>query len=274
MPMLRGKRRMAKLVYIGGYGHSGTTLVEYLLSTSPAVLACGEIAVHLRRDGDKICTCGRRVQDCSVWGAFQHSSGKLAGWDHRKLTLGLFEHVSGRYPVMVDSSKTAWGCFLMPLRLRKHLGQDFFLVHIIRDPRAVCWSTIKKLRRGMPSVRCLRTAIGWTLANLSCEIFGWLSPDQYLRVSYEDLTQDTENVLRRIFDRLSLRASTNLDGSSGTADNRHQLYGNRTRRKPLAPYALKQDIAWKIAMPRRYRLLAGGLCWPLGFKYGYMANPK
>ena len=32
---------MTKLVYIGG-GHSGSTLLEYLLAASPETVACGE----------------------------------------------------------------------------------------------------------------------------------------------------------------------------------------------------------------------------------------
>jgi hypothetical protein len=32
-------------------------------------------------------------------------------------------------------------------RLRKHLGDDFVLVHLVRDPRAVCWSILRTLRK-------------------------------------------------------------------------------------------------------------------------------
>jgi hypothetical protein len=100
---------LAKLVYIGGYGRSGSTLLEYLLTTHPAVVACGEVERHLRSFGKKkVCTCGRRAKRCPVWGAFQHKKGRLEGWDHEQLVLALLEHVSGDYAAMVDSSKTAW----------------------------------------------------------------------------------------------------------------------------------------------------------------------
>jgi hypothetical protein len=106
---------LAKLVYIGGYGRSGSTLLEYLLAQNPKVVACGEIARHLRSFGrHKICTCGEPMQACPVWGDFQHKSGRLKGSDHEDLGLALLEHVSGQYAVMVDSSKTAWGSMLMP----------------------------------------------------------------------------------------------------------------------------------------------------------------
>ena len=60
---------MTKLVYIGGYGHSGSTLLEYLLAASPEVIACGEVASVLRERGRKAkCTCRRDIKDCPVWG--------------------------------------------------------------------------------------------------------------------------------------------------------------------------------------------------------------
>ena len=63
---------MTKLIYIGGYGHSGSTLLEYLMAGSPAVLACGEVVSSIcERDSkkkEKICSCGRAADMCPVWG--------------------------------------------------------------------------------------------------------------------------------------------------------------------------------------------------------------
>ena len=44
----RARTEVTKLVYIGGYGHSGSTLLEYLLAASPEAVACGEVASVLR----------------------------------------------------------------------------------------------------------------------------------------------------------------------------------------------------------------------------------
>jgi hypothetical protein len=50
--------QVTKHVYIGGYGHSGSTPLEYLLAASPEVIACGEVASVLRERGRKAkCTC-------------------------------------------------------------------------------------------------------------------------------------------------------------------------------------------------------------------------
>jgi hypothetical protein len=278
---------LAKLVYIGGYGRSGSTLLEYLLTAHPGVVGCGEVERHLRRLGKrKICTCGQRMKRCPVWGAFQHWSGKLEGRDHEQLSLALLEHVSGQYAIMVDSSKTAWGSTFMPFRMSKRLGKDFLLVHLVRDPRAVAWSTMRAPRRqkwtgegrlkvnsksrrySSPIARSLRTLAGWTIANLACETFGLLHPDCCLRIRYEDLVHAPLKVVGQILTRVSLDPPPMLEQSESRG-NRHQLYGNAMRFGIVSPSDLKEDAAWKTAMPKAYRRLIGSLSWPLCLRYDY-----
>jgi len=174
---------------------------------------------------------------------------------------------------MVDSSKTAWGSELMPFRLRRSLGRDFLLVHLVRDPRAVCWSTIRSLRRGKKTggefARCLRTVVGWMFANIACEVFGLLHPKQYVRLRYEDLVRAPQTVLGPIFGRVALEPSS-LDALA-VNNNRHQLHGNRMRFEPLSLADLKEDVAWKTEMPRTYCRLAAALSWPFGTRYGYLS---
>lgn len=267
---------MTKLIYIGGYGRSGSTLLEYLLAAHPEIVACGEVERHLRRFGRrKICTCGQRIQDCPVWSPFQHTKKDLKGWSHEQLTLALFDHVSGDYSVMVDSSKTAWWSTLNPFRLRRRLGTDFLLVHIVRDPRGVSWSAIKTRlrpkhgRHDSPATATLRAALGWNAANLACELFGWRYPGNYLRVRYEDLARAPQKVIEEIYRRVSLSSPTE---SNETQGNRHQLYGNRMRFKPVSISHLREDVAWKTALPKGYRRLVTSLCWPLLSRYEYGAK--
>ena len=60
---------MARVLFLGGLGRSGTTLVERLLGELPSVCALGEI-VHLwQRDirDDERCGCGARFSACTFW---------------------------------------------------------------------------------------------------------------------------------------------------------------------------------------------------------------
>ena len=197
------------------------------------------------------------------------------GWSHEELTLALRDHVSANYAVMVDSSKTAWGSLYIPFRLFEKVGPDFVLVHLVRDPRGVCWSAMRTPRRINDANRplftlteVLQVAIGWIAANLACEIFGWFHPKNFLRVRYEDLILNPAKVIGEILRKVSLSSPASLE-LDDARNNRHQLYGNAMRFRPLSVANLREDLAWKALMPRGSRFLVGILCFPLSTHYGY-----
>lgn len=264
---------MTKLVYIGGYGHSGSTLLEYLLAAIPEVTACGEVASVVRERGRKAkCTCGRLAKECVVWGELQESGSSLDGWSHERLVVALAKRLDRPGAIMVDSSKTPRGSLGIPSRLATALGTDFILVHLVRDPRAVAWSAVKKSgRQGTQPLIGLRTgaaALGWTAANLACERFGRGHPESYVRLRYEDVVSDPVSTLRALIARIAPDAMWRPE-QIGAHDNRHQLYGNRMRGKPLALSDIKEDAAWRKDMPDAYQKIAAALTTPLRKRYGY-----
>ncbi len=263
---------MTKLVYIGGYGRSGSTLLEYLMTASPDVIACGEVASIVRKGlKKKKCTCGRPAKECPVWGAHL-TSGKLAASSHADLDASLLAQEGAPYAVLVDSSKSAGTYALAPFKLRRKTGSDFLLVHLVRDPRAVSWSAIKKTERRRQTrpkaLTCCRAAFGWVTANLACELFGRLYPDRYVRLRYEDLARSPAEVLTSLFARHLPGQDWRFD-AIGTIDNRHQFYGNRMRSKQLELTDIKVDEAWKDAMPVTYRALVAPFSFFLRRRYGY-----
>lgn len=264
---------MTKLVYIGGYGHSGSTLLEYLLTGCTELVACGEIASVIRDRLKKTqCTCGRRSEACPIWSQVLAADAPLSQKTHEALTLALLARAGKRYDLMVDSTKTASGHASAPFRLRRALGKDFLLIHLVRDPRAVAWSAIKKTERRKMTVNrplyCARVALAWSAANLACEIFGRLYPKQYLRLRYEDLVVAPRATLEGILQCVSAGAKWHPE-TLGVTDNRHQLYGNRMRGKPLILADVKQDRAWETEMPVSYRSLVSPLSVLLRLRYGY-----
>jgi hypothetical protein len=273
---------VTKLVYVGGFGQSGSTLFEQLITANPDAIACGEIVNGFgKRKGRELkCSCGRLRNDCPVWGVFNQTSDTFSPWTHEALVMALVEQLAPKYAIMSDSSKTAWGSITAPFRLRSRLGPKLYLVHLVRDPRAVCWSAIRlaKLKKtrwrlakqvlSKPILRCLRTALGWWIANLSCEVFGWLYPDQYVRFHYENLACSPRIALHALFKLVSPDRDLRLT-EIGANDNRHQLWGNRMRRQRLVFSDVRLDVLWKCEMPRAYRQLAGALTWPLRTRYGY-----
>jgi len=70
-----------KVLYIGGFGRSGSTLVERILGQLPGFCSAGEIVFLWQRgliDG-QLCGCGVPVPECEFWSRV----GKTAfgGWD-------------------------------------------------------------------------------------------------------------------------------------------------------------------------------------------------
>ena len=71
---------MVRVIYIGGLGRSGTTLLERILGELPGVCALGEV-VHLwQRDlvDDERCACGAAFSACAFWGAVGDAA--FGGW--------------------------------------------------------------------------------------------------------------------------------------------------------------------------------------------------
>ena len=224
----------------------------------------------LRERGRKAkCTCRRDIKDCPFWGPLFASPATLDGMSHTELALTQVAQNGGAHDVLVDSSKTAWRSIGVPFRLARELGQDFKLVHLVRDPRAVSWSAVKKAkRRGarpLLAMRCALTAAGWWIANLGCQRFGQNYPGRYLRLRYEDLAR---SAMRDLFAKLLPGSEWRADEIGGS-NTRHQLYGNRMRPASLSLAEVKEEAGWHRDMPDSVRALVALLTASLRWRYGY-----
>jgi hypothetical protein len=172
-----------RVLYVGGMGRSGSTLLERALSQLPGVVGLGEVS-HLWERGirnDERCGCGETFSTCPFW----TEVGKRAfgGWDQVDLDRlqalrriiddvkyvprlllpewlgglrGRIKEYVGYYErlyvaalevsgaeVVVDSSKFTSLAYIL-----SHSPEvDLRLVHILRDPRAVAFSWTKVVRR-------------------------------------------------------------------------------------------------------------------------------
>jgi len=171
------------VLYVGGLGRSGSTLIERLLGQVPGACAVGEL-VHLWERGvteDERCGCGEPFSQCPFW----ELVGKAAfgGWDEidvsrvgalraqvdrnrfipalarghlRPGTRELLAEYTSYYArvyaavagvsgcdLVVDSSKHASLAFC----LARQSGIDLRVLHLVRDPRAVAYSWGKQVRR-------------------------------------------------------------------------------------------------------------------------------
>ena len=172
-----------RVLYIGGCGRSGSTLLDRMLGELPGFVSTGEVRFIWERGlaENRLCGCGETFRECPFW----HSVGEEAfgGWDaldandmvaldravnrHRYLPLLVaprlsrsFQNRLERYveilgrlyaaidrvsggACVVDSTKDPPFAFL----LRRVPTLDLRIVHLVRDSRGVAFSWTKKVRR-------------------------------------------------------------------------------------------------------------------------------
>jgi hypothetical protein len=298
---------VVRVIYIGGLGRSGTTLLERMLGELPGVCPLGEV-VHLwQRDlvDDESCGCGEPFSACDFWQAV----GKRAfgGWQHvdadRVRTLRDAVERTRRIPrlaagglsssvreyagyfarlykaastvahtsTVVDSSKhgaLAW-C------LRSAPGIDLRVVHMVRDSRGVAYSWTRHVPRpeagGVPMTRYSpgRTALLWNAQNAAFGLLRRCGTPVH-RVRYEQLVRDPAGTLHQVaeFAGLDPGPLRFLSASSVRLRGCHSAAGNPMRFL-TGDVPLRADEEWRAALPPGQRLLVGALTRPLLNRYGY-----
>lgn len=172
-----------RVLFIGGLGRSGTTLIEKLLNEAPETFAVGE-TVHLWERGvrdQERCGCGERFADCPHWTAVGRQA--FGGWDgldvdraielrwsvdrsrrlpqimrsHRSKPLAAdqLEYLALMRSVLLASAGHSGASVL--LDSSKHLSTaallsldpalDVRVLHVVRDPRGVAYSWTKAVER-------------------------------------------------------------------------------------------------------------------------------
>lgn len=175
-----------KVLYIAGWGRSGSTLLEQVLGQVEGWFSCGELSLIWH---DVLCRCDATVFNCEFWGPvlretferhpdldppslialqdrwFDMNPARLAaiareGRRYRPgnrhplrryadLLADLYAITAGAAGarVVVDSSKGAPLAYL----LASLTDIDLYVVHLVRDPRACAYSLgKKKLKRSDP----------------------------------------------------------------------------------------------------------------------------
>ena len=175
--------RPTRILYIGGWGRSGSTLLARMLAQVPGLVTVGELRdVWLRGCiEDRLCGCGASFHDCEFWTAVGREA--FGGWSRvdpsemirlamifdrpwsvptllRGVVLSGLDRPFGRYigvlgrlyrairdvsagSVIVDSSKIP-SYGLMLTRIR---DSDVRVVHLVRDSRGVIFSWQKHVRK-------------------------------------------------------------------------------------------------------------------------------
>lgn len=238
------------VVFIGGFGRSGSTLLERVLGQVPGHVSVGEL-VHLPQRGlidDDRCGCGKAFSDCPFWtnvgeaafGGWSHVEGwrslqlevdrkrylpdLVAPWRaiHRR-ALELHAERLGRVyqaiaevsgaKVIVDSSKHVQTAYLL-----HHVpGISPRVVHLVRDSRGVAYSWTKEVARPETDESELMTryhpaaaAAQYLAYNLLFHGLGLVSTPEVF-LRYESFLADPPGQLRQLLRLLGLPGAASVD---------------------------------------------------------------
>ncbi|MBS1678106.1 MAG: sulfotransferase [Actinobacteria bacterium] len=175
--MLSDGREPLKVLFIGGYGRSGSTLLDRVLGQVPGFQSVGELR-HVFQEGfveNRRCGCGDPFLECEFWRAVTRRAfgelsereveaiaalkGRVDRWwllpllgrrvgtrrqrrdvDHyRRILRRLYAAIAAESgaAVLIDSSKDVSHGYA----LRGLDGDlDLHVLHLVRDSRAVAWS--------------------------------------------------------------------------------------------------------------------------------------
>ena len=296
---------MKRIIYIAGYGRSGSTLLEMVLALHHDVFGAGEL---IRILDLPYCGCGQSIIKCDYWQTvfaklntfpedglaelrtvtqpMENNLGVLLGLQRQTDSLAQYRQLWGRFilglleasdkNIIVDSSKTTRLVYSRPLLLSSIPEFDLRIIHLVRDPRAVMWSYMRgsnpSLEEGNPYVKrggAIRALMSWAVSNMVAEIVIKRSNVPSIRVRYEDLVDRSEWQVQRLESVLELNlsmAAAALTNHSSVPLSGHSIGGNRVRRKGVSE--IKLDSEWENALPLYLHAMAKWVL-PLAVRYGY-----
>ena len=311
-----------RIVFIVGMGRSGTTLLELLLGRLDGWVAGGELRRYWHGEPIPgwICGCGRPVADCDFWRqvrtelreggigpdeyprflALQRSHLRLRPAPVARLVIGargaddslspLYQYQLGMSrlyravaraagaQVVVDSSKKPPDAFLATWNHEL----EVFVVHLVRDPRAVAHSLSKRVPEPQPDSEYMfrsnpvGTAVRWDVRNGLCEtLLKRRLGSRYMRMRYEDLVRDPAAAVRSIA-RFAHKPDPDLrfiDNGRVEFEPNHTFSGNPLRLRQAA-IEVHPDEAWRAKMSSRQKALATITALPLLSRYGYPRRPE
>lgn len=175
-----------KIVIIGGYGRSGSTLLEKILANKESTFATGELRHIWERSflEDQLCSCGDKFSECAFWvqsvksfreqiktsiveTAWLKTRVDRMRWipsllfhvlrssewvkkykQYSQIILSLYQAIceTSGCDVIIDSSKDPSYVYLLNAMAEDGLI-DLSILHLVRDSRAVAYSWQRNKKR-------------------------------------------------------------------------------------------------------------------------------
>ncbi len=284
------ENKKIKLIYLMGMGRSGGTLVGKILGQIEDTTFVGEIRHLIDRGFKENweCSCGDKFKDCKHWRKifiqtflnnekvklsdfiriqesfdrttmiiktfwilikikiFKHNNKELN--IYKNLNSKLYHNISESFKTnnIIESSRYP-GRALM---LNRCDDIDLFIIHLVRDPRGVINSQLKKQqeRTGKKSKIALRNILTWNITLFIGYIIQLIFKKSNITfLCYENFIKRPHESLQRILNEANLSTKKLPEFSSENAIHIkpvHVFSGNENRYLS-GEIIIKHDIKWK-----------------------------
>lgn len=303
------RNRRIKVLYIAGFERSGSTLINRVLGQIDDFVAWGELR-DIWEHGEienRTCTCGASFEACEAWSRIldEHFYQNLGLSAQAMLALkkraraavllaplgkvgsSLLHKATSDYSagleqlywkiaketdskVIIDSTKASWYGYV----LSQICSIDLYSVHIVRDPRGVCFSLQKRKEKGEPECQWynpVHASLSWVAKNAGVESLLGAGDRRYMRMRYEDFVDSPEAAVASI---LSFIGEDDADlpflaPSTVKMGLDHIITGSPSSRADVGEVKLRADERWKQSISLRDRRIVTYATLPLLLKYGY-----
>ena len=288
---------MTRVLYVGGFGRSGSTLLDRVLAQVGGCVAVGEL-VHLVQRGlidDERCGCGEPFSACPFWGevgvaAFGPTSwrsvdaeavrGQQAALDRNRRIPAMILPQGHRRTAAATKDLGAWFARIYAavadvsgasvvvdsskhastaFLLRRAPGVDLRVVHLVRDSRGVAYSWAKRVQR--PEVQGTTDEMPRYGAGRAAT--KWLSYNSLFHL----LAATGVPTLPLRYEQLVADPCTALQSVLELAPS-HSVAGNPMRFRS-GRLSLVLDEEWRERMTPRSRNVVTAITKPLLTSYGY-----
>lgn len=304
-----------KVLYIAGWGRSGSTILDNVLGQIDGLFSAGELR-HIWVRGiieNRICGDGVRFHDSELWTSVLKAAFPEGGVDARRTerqqqratnplrlpflltpgaaslaaraSSGYLDRLAKLYQaiqsvtgcrVIVDSSK-----YPLYANVLLHVPIiQLFIVHLVRDSRAVAYSWRRRKRHpemGTPEALVQRhnpvkSALQWGILNAAARRLRARCPNRYMLLRYEDFVREPRATLQGILRLIDVSPESELpfvDERTVKLGESRAFSGNPGRFRTGA-VKLQLDDEWKAQMNRGDRMAVTALTWPQLRRYKYL----
>ena len=277
------------LIYILGTQRGGTTVASSLLTAIPGTAFIGETLRISAPFEERFCGCGSVPTNCPVWSQlladgtidsrarreFAELGSEALGtgaekakseYGARMIQLYRRYAQATRATVVIDGSKDPdLGRLVAALD-----GLNVHFIHVVRDPRGVVRSVVKRTNGGWLEKRvvAVKTALWYLLRQRRCRaLLGSSLGRSVTTVRYEDLVRHPSAFIASVSKHLGIRMAEADEMSLPTS---HSLRRRDRPRRPTLP--LVEDRSWVRDLGFTDMLVTTLVTLPYIRRFGYPAR--